>query len=100
MSRRCPITGRGVMTGNNVSHAHNKSRRRFLPNLHEVSLLSEALGTTVNMRVSVKGMRTVEHNGGLDSYVLNTPVRKLTDESIRIRRRVKKALKNKEAVAS
>ena len=69
MAKRCIITGKGVLTGNNVSHANNKSRRRFLPNLQAVSLLSETLGTTVTLRVSTRGLRSIEHNGGLDAYL-------------------------------
>ena len=68
MSRRCQITGKGVLTGNNVSHANNKTRRRFLPNLQDVSLVSEVLGSAVRIRVSVQGLRTIEHNGGLDAF--------------------------------
>ena len=77
MSRRCQITGKGVLTGNNVSHANNKTRRRYLPNLQEMSLLSDVLGTSIRMRVSTNGIRTVEHNGGLDSFLLSTPNRRL-----------------------
>ncbi|MDP6885238.1 MAG: 50S ribosomal protein L28, partial [Rhodospirillales bacterium] len=63
MSRRCDLTGKGVLTGNNVSHAHNKTRRRYLPNLQNVSLLSESLGESVRLRVSASAIRTVEHRG-------------------------------------
>ena len=72
MARRCALTGKGVQTGNNVSHAHNKTRRRFLPNLQVASLLSEALGTSVRMRLSAAAIRTVEHKGGLDAFLLGT----------------------------
>ena len=67
MARRCELTGKDVMTGNNVSHANNKSRRRFLPNLCNVSLLSDALGATYKLRVSAHALRSVEHRGGLDA---------------------------------
>lgn len=90
MSRRCEITGKGVMTGNNVSHANNHTKRRFLPNLQEVSLLSEILGESVKMRVSVRGLRTIEHNGGLDAFLLSTPNSKLTKEALIIKKRIKK----------
>ena len=73
MSRRCQITGKGVLTGNNVSHANNRSRRRFLPNLQETSLLSDVLGLPVRMRLSTRAIRTIEHNGGIDAYLLGTP---------------------------
>ena len=69
MARRCELTGKAVMTGNNVSHANNKSRRRFLPNLKSVSLLSEALERTVRLRISMAALRTVEHRGGLDAFM-------------------------------
>jgi large subunit ribosomal protein L28 len=91
MSRRCQITGKGVLTGNNVSHANNKTRRRFLPNLQETALLSDALGASVRMRVSTRGIRTIEHNGGLDAYLLGTPDRRLPPEARVIKRRIARA---------
>ena len=91
MARRCGITGKGVQTGNNVSHAKNRSRRRFLPNLQQASILSDALGTSVRLRLSTRAIRTIEHNGGLDAYLLSTPDTKLPDDARRIKRRIKKA---------
>ena len=91
MSRRCQITGKGVLTGNNVSHANNKTRRRFLPNLQETSLLSDVLGVAVHMRVTTRGIRTVEHNGGIDAYLLGTPDRRLSPEARVIKRRIARA---------
>ena len=91
MSRRCIITGKGVLTGNNVSHAHNKTLRRFLPNLQVSSVMSDALGEMVKMRISVNAIRTIEFKGGLDAFLLGTPNRKLTDEARRIKRRIEKA---------
>jgi large subunit ribosomal protein L28 len=91
MSRRCVITGKGVLTGNNVSHANNKSRRRFLPNLQESSFWSEILAAPVKLRLSTNGIRTVEHNGGLDSFLLGTPDRKLTVDAIMLKRRLERA---------
>jgi large subunit ribosomal protein L28 len=70
MARRCELTGKGVMTGNNVSHALNRTRRRFLPNLLNVTLLSEALGRPVKLRICAAALRTVEHRGGLDAFLL------------------------------
>jgi large subunit ribosomal protein L28 len=98
MSRRCEITGKGVLSGNNVSHANNKTRRRFLPNLQVTSLLSDILGNSVRMRLSTHAIRTVEHNGGIDAFLLGTPNTKLTDEGRALKRRIvrardKKALK-------
>ena len=91
MSRRCEITGKGVLSGNNVSHANNKTRRRFLPNLQVTSLLSESLGHEVRMRLSTRGIRTVEHNGGIDAYLLATPNSKLTAEAKLLKRRIERA---------
>ena len=92
MSRRCAMTGKGVQAGNNVSHAHNKTRRRFLPNLQDTSLLSDALGKTVRLRLSVRAIRTIEHKGGLDAYLLDTADAKLPEEALTLKRKVKKAL--------
>ena len=91
MSRRCMITGKGVLTGNNVSHAHNKTRRRYLPNLQNTSILSDVLGQMVRLRVTPSAMRTIDHKGGLDAYLLGTPNRKLTLEAKRLKRRIEKA---------
>ena len=70
MARRCELTGKGVMTGNTVSHALNRTRRRFLPNLLNVTLLSETLGRPVKLRICAAALRTVEHRGGLDAFLL------------------------------
>jgi large subunit ribosomal protein L28 len=86
------ITGTGPMTGNNVSHAHNKTKRRFLPNLQTTSLLSDALGEMVSMRVTTKGLRTIEAKGGLDAFLLGTPNRKLPPEALRVKRRVQRKM--------
>jgi large subunit ribosomal protein L28 len=91
MSRRCEITGKGVLSGNNVSHANNKTRRRFLPNLQDTSMLSDLLGTPVRMRLSTRGIRTVEHNGGIDAFLLGTPNRKLPVEALALKRRILRA---------
>jgi large subunit ribosomal protein L28 len=88
MSRRCQITGKGVLTGNNVSHANNKTRRRFLPNLQDASLLSDALGTAVRLRVCTRALRTIEHNGGIDAYLLGTANRGLTEDAKALKRRI------------
>ncbi|MEQ8164473.1 MAG: 50S ribosomal protein L28, partial [Alphaproteobacteria bacterium] len=72
MARRCIVTGKGVMAGNNVSHANNRTRRRFIPNLQQTSLISEALGLPVRLKLSTKGLRTIEKNGGLDAFLLGT----------------------------
>jgi large subunit ribosomal protein L28 len=80
MARKCMITGKTVMTGNNVSHANNKTRRRFLPNLQKATLFSEALGQSVQLRVTSAGLRTIEHKGGLDQYIQDTAKTKLPAE--------------------
>lgn len=97
MSRRCQITGKGVLTGNNVSHANNKTRRRFLPNLQETSLLSDALGAPVRLRLSTRAIRTIEHNGGIDAFLLSTPNTRLPAEARVIKRRIERARARQEA---
>jgi large subunit ribosomal protein L28 len=97
MARRCGVTGKGVLTGNNVSHANNKTRRRFLPNLQVTSMMSEVLGTTVRMRLTTRGIRTIEHNGGIDAWLLGTPDRKLSDEARVLKRRLERAKAKKAA---
>ena len=90
MARRCAATGRGVQSGNNVSHANNKTRRRFLPSLHQVTLLSDVLRQRVRLRVTTYGLRTIEKRGGLDSFLLGTPNAKLEPEALTIKRRIKR----------
>ncbi len=97
MSRRCEITGKSVQAGNNVSHANNKTRRRFLPNLQVTSLLSDVLGHAVKMRLSTRGIRTVERNGGIDAFLLATPDRMLPPEALTLKRRVLRAAAKKAA---
>jgi large subunit ribosomal protein L28 len=97
MSRRCQMTGKGVLSGNNVSHANNKTRRRYLPNLQETSLLSDILGTQIRVRVSTRALRTIEHNGGLDSFLLGTPNRDLPEEAQAIKRRIARASAKQQA---
>ena len=100
MSRRCEITGKGVLAGNNVSHANNRTRRRFLPNLQESSLLSDALGASVHLRLSTRAIRTVEHNGGIDAYLLGMPNSKLRPEMLALKRRIEKAQEKRAAKAA
>lgn len=90
MARRCSVTGKGVMAGNNVSHANNKSRRRFLPNLQAATLLSDVLGRPVRLRLTASTIRSIEHKGGLDAYLLNTANTRLTEEAQRIKRQIKR----------
>jgi large subunit ribosomal protein L28 len=91
MARRCDISGKGVLVGNNVSHANNKTKRRYLPNLQDVTLLSDILGQSVRLRVTTNGLRTIEHNGGLDSFLLSTRDAKLPEEAQKLKRRILKA---------
>src|SRR5215469_14593624 len=91
MSRRCEITGKSVLTGNNVSHANNKTRRRFLPNLQDTSLLSDALGVSIHMRLSTRAIRTIEQKGGIDAYLLATPAGRLSVDAKALKRRVQRA---------
>jgi large subunit ribosomal protein L28 len=91
MSRRCEITGKGVLSGNNVSHANNKTRRRFLPNLQASSLLSETLGRSIRLRLSTRAIRTIEHNGGIDAFLLGTNASKLTPRGRELKRLVTSA---------
>ncbi|MCF3945090.1 50S ribosomal protein L28 [Acidiphilium sp. AL] len=100
MTRRCDITGKSVLSGNNVSRANNKSRRRFLPNLQDSSLQSEALGHSVRLRVTPRGLSTIEHKGGLDAFLLATPNRKLTDEALLLKRRITRAAAKREAAST
>ena len=94
MSRRCEISGKGVLSGNNVSHAHNKSRRRFIPNLQNVSILSEILDRSFKMKLAVHTLRSIEKCGGLDEYLISTSDINLTADAIRIKKSVKKARLN------
>ena len=91
MSRRCELTGKGPMTGNNVSHANNKTRRRFLPNLQDVSLQSEALGRSFKLRVSSAALRSVDHRGGLDAYLARAKDDELSVNALQIKREIAKA---------
>ena len=91
MAKRCDFTGKGVQAGNNVSHAHNKSRRRFLPNIQQVSLLSDALGKPVQVSVSASAIRTIEKRGGLDAYLLSVPSNKLGKKARALKRQIRKA---------
>jgi large subunit ribosomal protein L28 len=97
MSRHCEMTGKGVQSGNNVSHANNKTRRRFLPNLQQQSLLSDVLGTSVRVRLTTGALRTIEHNGGLDAFLLSTPNRNLPEEALVLKRRIVRAAAKKQA---
>jgi large subunit ribosomal protein L28 len=90
MARRCELTGKGVLTGNNVSHAHNKTRRRFLPNVQEMALHSDALGHAVRLKICVSALRTIEKKGGLDAFLADAKERELSIKARRLKRAVAK----------
>ncbi len=92
MARRCELTGKAVMTGNNVSHANNKSRRRFLPNLCNVTLMSDALARSVRLRISANALRSVEHRGGLDAFLMKAREEELSPRARLLRKEVAKKL--------
>ncbi|MBI1777141.1 MAG: 50S ribosomal protein L28 [Proteobacteria bacterium] len=100
MARRCAISGKGVLVGNNVSHANNKTKRRFLPNLQDTTMLSDVLGQLVRLRLTTHAIRTIEHSGGLDAFLLDTSDTKLPDAAIRLKRRVQRAKAKREAKAA
>ena len=91
MARRCELTGKGVQTGNNVSHANNKTRRRFLPNLNTVSLVSDTLGRTVRLRISASALRSVEHRGGLDAFLMKARDTELSANALKVKKELLKA---------
>jgi large subunit ribosomal protein L28 len=91
MARRCELTGKAVQTGNNVSHANNKSRRRFEPNLNEVTLISDALGQSVRLRITAHALRSVEHRGGLDAFLLKAKNDQLSDRMLKLKREIQKS---------
>ena len=97
MSRICELTGKGRQVGHNVSHANNKTKKTFLPNLQNVTLLSDALGTSVKLRVSTHGLRSVEHVGGLDNWLVKTSDDDLSLRARRLKRDVKKKLDTAQA---
>lgn len=92
MSRVCELTGKAVMSGNNVSHALNRTRRVFRPNLAKVTLMSDALGQSVKMRISAHALRSVEHNGGLDNFLIKANDVKLSLKARRLKKNIKKKL--------
>lgn len=90
MSRVCELTGKRVMAGNNVSHAHNKTRRRFLPNLTKATLISDVLGRSVSLKISTHALRSVEHNHGLDNFLLKARDADLSANALKLKKEIKK----------
>ena len=89
-----------MLSGNNVSHANNKTRRRYLPNMQEQSFFSDVLGTSIQLRLSVNGIRTIEHNGGLDSFLIGTSDRRLPELAQTLKRRILRAQAKKAGAAA
>lgn len=97
MARVCQVTGKAPMVGHHVSHANNKTKRRFMSNLQVASVLSDALGHSVRLRLTPHGIKTIEHNGGIDAYLLGTNDSKLSPEMLVLKRRVSSAKSKKDA---
>ena len=97
MARRCDITGVGAQSGHLVSHSNRKTNTSFRPNLQHVSLMSDALGVHISLRITAATLRSIEHNGGLDQYLINHSSRKLTPEAGRLKRQIEKKLAKKAA---
>ena len=91
MSRRCELTGKGPMVGNNSSHANNKTKRRYLPNLNDVTLQSETLGRGVKLRITAAALRSVDHRGGLDAYLAKAKDAELSDRALKVKKEIAKA---------
>ena len=91
MSRVCELTGKGPMSGNNVSHAKNRTRRRFLPNLNDVTLQSEQLGRGVKLRISAAALRSVDHRGGLDAFLMKAKNDELSASALKVKKEILKA---------
>jgi large subunit ribosomal protein L28 len=100
MSRRCDLTGKTAQVGHKVSHSNIKTKRRFLPNLLNVTLISDALGRSVRLRVSANALRTVDHRGGLDAFLIKAKDQELSDRARDLKQRIRKAREQKTARAS
>jgi len=90
MSRVCELTGKGPMSGHNVSHANNKTKRRFLPNLNDVTLISDVLGQSFKLRISAAALRSVDHRGGLDAFLAKANDAELSDRALKIKKDISK----------
>jgi large subunit ribosomal protein L28 len=91
MSRVCELTGKGPMVGNNVSHANNKTKRRFMPNLNDTTLQSETLGRGIKLRISAHALRSVDHRGGLDAFLLKAKDAELSARALKVKKEIVKA---------
>ncbi len=99
MARRCELTGKNALVGNKVSHANNKTKTRFMPNLCDVSLMSDAMGLTYRLRISAIALKSVEHVGGLDAFLMKADSEKLSDKALRLKRSIAKKLEAAKAAA-
>jgi large subunit ribosomal protein L28 len=90
MSRRCELTNKGAQVGHKVSHSNRKTKRRFLPNLLNVTLMSDALGRSVKLRVSAHAFKTVDHRGGLDAFLLKAKDDELSEKALELKRQIRK----------
>lgn len=99
MARRCELTGKDALVGNKVSHANNKTKTRFLPNLCNVSLMSEAMGQTYRFRISAIALKSVEHRGGLDAYLLKASDEGLSLKARKLKRSIAKKLEARKTAA-
>ena len=92
MARRCELTGKGVLSGHNVSHANNKTKRKFRPNLSEVALMSDKLDRTIRLRISKQALRSIDHNGGFDAFIVKQDDDKLSIRARRVKREIRRAV--------
>jgi large subunit ribosomal protein L28 len=100
MARRCELTGKNAQVGNNVSHANNKTRTRYMPNLCNVSLMSDAMGLTYRFRISAIALKSVEHRGGLDGFLMKARNEELSDKALKLKRAIAKKLETAEKAAA
>lgn len=100
MAAKCTLTNKGRMSGNNVSHSQRKTKRTFAVNIQNVSLYSEALGKKLKIKIATSTLRSIEHNGGIDSYLLNASAKDLTDEAKKLKKQIKKALEGSKETGS
>lgn len=100
MSRKCGISGKKPLVGNNVSHSNRKTKRRYLPNIQTMAVLSDTLGRAVRLKLTTNAMRTIEHNGGIDALLLKTPDRKLGEVELKLKKQIAKAAAKKAAKAA
>src|SRR5437660_10191763 len=91
MARRCELTGKSAQTGHKVSHSNIKTKRRFLPNLVNVTMMSDALGSSVKLRISANALRTVDHRGGLDAFLMKAKDDDLSKQALELKRQIRKA---------